>query len=259
MKKSIPILVLLFSFLIVSCETESSEFTEIEKTDLTLPVIELGTNIEDRGPIPCSSEESLLERQLHWFSFIAADVLYENDSAQQEVALYLSNNPATDNINAADLIGSNSLLGFSNFSSAFYDTLLAHLQPGWPTQGGNSPPMPTGQGGFMPGQPEDDLNLFYNDILLNNCVELYFPKGVNFAGDFNLTSSAHPLTHASCNEAYFVELDPDKQSKVKTGIEIDQNYVNTHNNVLIARPFRTVSPACLYLEYGGINFEDFMD
>lgn len=250
--KKIPYLVILMFFaFITSCEKENMNSVEVETANLSIS--------NERGGQDCTSEQDFFERQLHWFSFIAAEVLAENNSARQEVALYLSVT-SNDNINAEDLIGSMALPGFSNFSADFYDTLLAHLDPQYPTQGGNHPPSPVEQGGWPQGTPAEVRAMaFYNHILKYNCVELYFPNGVDLSTRANLTSSAHPLTQADCNEGYFYLYTQFTQSFSISGIELDQNYLNTHDNVLIARPFRLVTPECTYSQYIGIDFEDFMD
>jgi hypothetical protein len=199
----------------------------------------------------------MFERQLHWFSYIAAEVLLTDSDARQEMAFYLGNS-STDSIKAEDLIGVNSIPAFNSFSHAFYATTLYYLSgPGWPGAGDPKPRVPPAQGGFPNASPPW-TTAFYQALLETNCVELYLPNGVDFSNGFDLTSSAHPLTNGPCNEGYFV-INGLGGVVTSSIIDLTQGYVNTHDNVLIARPFRSVPSDCYYFEYNGIDFEDFMD
>jgi hypothetical protein len=180
-------------------------------------------------------------------------------------------------IKASLLIGDNSTFTDFNDSFMYWLEYYASGSTQEPDQESHKPEIPLEPDPpFMPLTIQEIMDAFLDAILVENCVELYFPKAMNFGVGFNLTSLAHPLTDANTNEAsvrYYYpqggDIVIDEQGNttyenqyITEGIVLNQNYVNTHNNIIIARPIReSIVPGrhCAYDDYSGIDFEDFMD
>ena len=95
-------------------------------------------------------------------------------------------------------------------------------------------------------------------MLDDNCIELYFPNGVNFTGSFDITSSAHPLNNNSSNDGiirYYsygsggFEVGGSLPPFATEDVTIDNHYVTLNDNVIIARPVPGFQVECDYSQY----------
>lgn len=264
MKKLFPLLAICLAFVFVSCEQEAKP--EITNT------IHLKTTTDNNhlrppgGPIdPCCGEENLFERRLHWFSYLAAEVIANNQTAFSEMQVLLTNNGGNI-ILAEDLIGPNAQT--LAFNQEFYDLLVWYYDnwTGWPNQSNTNPPFPPDTGG-MPGNNQGNfLADQYYDIMLNyNCIEIYYPIGLSYLSAYpSFTSTAHPLTRSGANEGIKFYFNGIVDVYNSSEVVVNNTYVGSNENILVARPFRTTSvpssnDPCIYIEYNEIDFHNFLD
>ncbi len=247
---------LLLSLIFVSCEKEAIDTTDTQQINLT-------SSVDSQTPPCLTGEYDLFERQLQWLSYIAGETLSGSSTAQSELVNYF-NNQRSNSIDAEDLVGPNAVL--STFSSDFHDFLIWHIENpyGWPSNQ-TTPTPPVNIGGTPIGTPAEALaTMFYDNMLVNNCVEIYLPVGLNFvAANSTVTATSHPLTNATCNEGIEWITTPLAGSQ-SFGVTVDQGYLSDHVNVLVTRPVRSdldtiPSDPCVYSQYPGVDFTVFLD
>ena len=124
------------------------------------------------------------------------------------------------------------------------------------------------------------VDAFISYMIEDNCTELYFPNGLNLRGAFELTSTAHPLTSANWNNGILRTYtgQAGSISGSDEGIpvcahyngcvthpvaSVDDTYLLNNDNIIVARPrrnpFTHIDDPCLYGQYSGIDFTDFLD
>ncbi|MCF6306337.1 MAG: hypothetical protein L3J09_00095 [Flavobacteriaceae bacterium] len=241
MKKTFYI-ISLFLLGFASCQTESIETLEVEKTKA------LYIGAENR-----SSDSEQLERSMQWMSFISGFVLKNNKLARTEIAnkLILSNNKLT----ALELIGPNSTTPI--FKTSFILRLeyyIAGVVPNPDSEYGKPEPP------IVPSSAntETQKQQFITNITVNNCIELYFPNGLGKNMKEKIASTAHPLNNSNFNNGFIRHLgDTNNNGITTTETIVDENFLNSNTITIIARPFRTGGNNCAYLEYGNVNFVDF--
>lgn len=263
MKKTLPLLLLITLGLFSSCEKENYDSFESAslKAQNQMQSNYLGGNQN------CNYENDLFERQLHWMSAITSKILRFHPAARTEVQVALSNNVA-NTIPAEDLIGGNSTM--SAFHTAFEQEFYYYLNPPDPDSDNTRPQIPPASGG-APG-PSGIFAIYLDNILIDNCVELYFPTGLNLNGSFTSTATAHPLTEEDCNEGikrlYYQPNgssgpgDPAEGGSYTSPVTVNDLYNNANDNVIVARPVRdngSPSSNCTYTQYNVTDFEDFLD
>lgn len=271
MKKTLSLIACIICIVIVSCQKETIETPTKQETNLISTSINRGLTIDD----PCCHEENLFERQLQWFSFIASSAM-QQPAVNAEISAYVGLQQGAK-IKAGLLIGDFATL--TSFRDEFMIrlTFYASGSAAEPEQETAKPELPIEPDPpFMPLTTQQIVDRYMNAILVENCVELYFPKTMNFTGNFNLVSSSHPLTSANTNEAIIrysiaqggtgITNENGSTSYIDQytteAVVLNQSYVNTHNNIIIARPIKvSLIPGthCSYDDYSGIDFEDFMD
>lgn len=266
MKKTLPILIVLL-FVLCACEKEQQDISEEESLNLNTPVND--DMAHGRGN-DCCHEENFFERQLHWFSATTSRVLRYHPAARNELATEVSNS-LLNTVSAEMLLDDNSSL--VKFETAFKAEFIYYLSPLDPSTDNTAPNPPPVPGSFPGGTDVNVIYEAYKDVLLNeNCVELYFPTGLDITTPFNSTATAHPLTTANINEGILrvYSLAPggaggSTSTSLSTPVEVDDSYVNRNANVIVARPIRISSSEisgatdCTYTQYSGIVFTDFLD
>ncbi|TCI94860.1 hypothetical protein [Tenacibaculum sp. M341] len=229
------------------------------------------------GPLlggPLSSEITDFDNQLQWSSYIAARVVLGNQQAREEVYTKLNGENV---ISLNDLIGRQ--VGFdSPFKSGFYallrqyillDVDFSSIPRVNPVHGNQSPPRPiptkvSDSGSSAFGVPVSSfvdflVTAFVADMVDNNCLELYFPKGFSLEPFSNSTSivvsSAHPLIQEGFNVGYLQTARPLSGSNEISSTSIlvnDQLLANSSlENIIIIRPYRELNleESCTYPDY----------
>ncbi len=272
MKKHIILFASAACIIFASCETETNDFDTATESNLTT------ATTTTFGAGNCDYEKDLFERQLHWFAFLSAKAAAHSEAAQTEINFKLNDLSNTGNtISAEDLIGPNYTM--PNFRAAFISSILYYANGDVPDPDTeiDKPNPPIVPDPFVPLTPEEIKDAFLNTMLYENCVELYFPVGVNFGPQhFILTSAAHPLTDSPCNEAirrYTQPQTPGGLSNSNGGnggfesnpfeteeVIVKPSYLTTNDNIFIARPKPNLFIAhCTYNEYPGVDFTNFLD
>ena len=266
MKKTLLILIVALLSVLSACEKEQDTLTENEIANhiSDVPIIRGG------GGDECCHEENMFERQLHWLSATTSKVLRYYPSARAEV-LNEFNGPTDNTISAEALIGSGS--GLLTFETAFQIEFKKYLNPGDPTTDNSRPTPPPVPVGVGPSTPQQIYDMYKNIMLVENCVELYFPDGLDLTGPFTTTATSHPLTSSNSNEgilrlysAFGTGVDdPQNGGSLSSFVVVDSSYLNHEGNVIVARPIRNASSGpgqnvnCDYTQYNGIVFTDFLD
>lgn len=262
MKKIIPVMSLMLVFAFGSCEKENVDLNENESQNLEIVVTS-------------KSDTETFERRMQWLSFITAKAL-ANDVSH----LSTFNNAMTLN----NTISANTLFGggsFSGFEDDFRELVLATLcscgpDPDHDPIKPDPPIIGNGFAGFgekFASETDEDpwgdatpadyqaVDDFINYIIVDNCVELYFPNGsLNLVADYKFTSTAHPLTSATSNDGIKRFIAPFGGGCVggcTDDTTVNDGYVFRNNNVIVARP--KVTYTCGYGEYSEIDFTDFLD
>ncbi len=249
---------LLLSIVFFSCEKEQT----IESTPEANLITTVDQN-ETGGEDDCCHEENMFERQLHWFSFLTAEILVHNAEIRSAFALEFGT-IRNYTIPAEDLIGPNALI--PSFDQEFFDIMTAYIEDGngWPNSNQTPPPIPPVIGGLPGGNAEALTALYYTIILDDNCVELYLPNGFNLSVPSpEITTTAHPLTDATSNEGKHWHFSPLVQGYIWPPVVVNPAYTATNDNIFVARPVRNAvappSDPCSYTLYSGIDFTDFLD
>ncbi|PHS67154.1 MAG: hypothetical protein COB12_04470 [Flavobacterium sp.] len=223
---------------------------------------------DNKAPIdPC------LEDRMQWVSYVTTSVLYYEEDARNNFLNTIANN---ETMALENLIGGSVMS--SVFKTKFLEYLYLYSSPEYP-QGDlfNAcpdgtideplwPPFTTGgdNGGDLIGidPTQDAVDGFMNYILNENCIELYFPNQLLIYNQesFRVTSTAHPLSTATVNEAYlrygYLEILEQNCTAVEQ-FTITQNHImHPSYNVIVTRPY--VSNTCEYTEYSGIDFTEFL-
>ena len=210
-------------------------------------------------------DSAILENRLHWFSYISAKLLRSNSNYQ---TLFINKLGSGNTIDATELIGDGPF--FSDFNIAFRATLSHAIQfydpePDHEPAKPPPPPIDDPNGGESPLEIADEII----DYLVNeHCVELYFPKGLDFTNEpYTITSTAHPLTIDDENEGYrrlFNGIYIKDLLIYTQDVTVENSYLLNESNtmVIVARPEVVITgvggPDCTYTQYSDIDFEDFL-
>ncbi len=217
-------------------------------------------NLNRGGGAGFMTEAENFEGNMAWASYITAKIIY--DHANDAIFKYeLTNLINNQTVSLGDLIGPNSQ--FPGFNTEFEIFLGGYIDGIWCPDDEEETP-----NGVVITDPINTTGLMttaqlvdhYLDYMLNdNCVELYFPLGVH-AGEAKTASVAHPLTASHANNGFNRIAFGCGAST--TGVWIPPNYVfiNRYTTTfVVARPMRGFSiGSCIYGEYSGINFTDFL-
>ncbi len=245
MKKTI---LLLFTIVICLSSCQKEEIQLELNADFKATTIDRAND-----PIPEYTNQEILEINLRWTAFLASKVLKDNTAARSEVQGKLQN--GKNSLTLINLFNNEE----SDFYHSFYTQLTIYIGNGHPEYGETRPNPPP----ITPPGSMSEEQKFLKYILNDNCVELYFPRGLNFFTSNELTSTGHPITNANNNQGVkLLQGNEPSNDPNTTNIypNVNLNYVNNNNNIVIARPYRGfLNPNCGYAEYSNIDFTDFLD
>lgn len=259
--RSKHIILALCCLFLFSCEVDSVENEQELNSNVTIENTGLAKKKGGQDPAPnCDAVDMAFENRLTWTAYIAGLALYQNSSIITELQVELDLNATTKALKLNDLLGSNTSTPvfkaeFERFASDIMNEVVLTTQIG-----GGCPDIPAGgpddpNGGDVCGNC-DQYQIFMSDILVNNCIELYFPRGVHSNFTVDITTVAHPLCNAYGNYGY---------ERVSCGSTLDveavvPNYVQIHDNTyIVARPYIDGSNGnCDYSEYSSIELTDYL-
>ncbi|MBC8757091.1 hypothetical protein H2O64_20630 [Kordia sp. YSTF-M3] len=250
MKKIVfPLLLLLCIF---SCQKEDP-LTEEEAIETT--IIKSSRSPSDDTYSP--REE--LEISLRWVSYITGSVLRDSPEAKLEIAALLQSGNTI--VKLHEILENNTV-----FATTFHQKAGLYLIMGYPNHDKTRPnPPPIGSG------QSNHAAIFINYILNEQCIELYFPKSMDYAGNYTITTTGHPMnaeddSNAGIIRYYEPQLERSSNLYSTThNVMVTPAYVQNYNNIIIARPYRLPSQpingiSCDYIQYDDIeDFTDFLD
>ncbi len=251
---------------IVSCETEeqkplnntSHENLSIEQNK----IIETNANSPSGLPSYRKGGESgieYLESRMQWAAFLAATTLLQDPLARDQIMTLITN--GANSIPLSQLIGDT--VTPTHFNDAFEGSFEIHdcgndcPDPdtccSWP-----DPPL----GGGNNGKPPYSEFLYH--IIETNCLELYFPSGLDFLpisdSAIAISTTAHPLNEDPSNHGFKLREDSTTGSGYYSTIEplIDTAYL-VNKNIIVVRPFEDATNSfCGYEEIPVQDFTDFL-
>jgi len=266
---------------LLACEKESVTMETEMNSNLELN-IENNTNLENAVDqrIVTQQRSSSLEIELNsgWTGYVLSKMLRHDESNARSIV-------ATELSGLADYFALEEILG-SGGDAAFINTFRTHIayyitgawpdpddekdKPGFPL--GANPPNPVNNQGVIalekgldgpdPNSPE--VQEFMDIMLVENCIELYFPNNMSYNGSFEITSVSHPLNTNSGNTGivrYFGlhSIAGGFTQTVTEILNVDPAYVTRNDNIIVVRPYKVpLSSNCAYPQYE-LNFRDFLD
>ena len=261
MKKTIfSLLLLLF---IISCQKEGMQLEE-EATQAPVTLKNLTISNDDY------SEREMMEINLRWTAFITGYVLRHSTEAQHEVATLLQNGNRVIKLN--DLLTQNTTFNFA-FRGYIADYLNIvegnQVEPGADKPRPNPPPQGINGGeSAINGNSINYLSFFINYISTENCIELYFPRSMNYRGEYSITTTGHSMNDKNFNDGivrYYDYQLIDGHYITNENVTVNSTYLQNNANIIIARPYRitgisTYGADCSYDEYNDIrDFTTFLD
>ncbi|MEM7085104.1 MAG: hypothetical protein AAF489_02920 [Bacteroidota bacterium] len=260
--KKINVLLSVFCLILFSCERDVMITQEDSNANLTTEITDTPFTKGPSNPVAsCPPADDLLETRLQWTAYISGLAMYGEASIITELQTELSLNPSTKALLLNDLLGTstNTPLFKQKFLQFAEDILDGASSI--PFIGGGCPDLPA-------GGPDDDPNggdfcsdctpfsAFMDAILLDNCIELYFPRGVYSDLTVFINTTSHPLCNAYGNEGY---------SRIGCGSTVPlgtiiPNYVQTNEETfIVARPVVDLSNSnCIYADYNGLDLNFFL-
>lgn len=269
MKKSSILLLFTIGLFLLACEAD----TETQLVDSADSIVNIDDNSEatlnlnkpgdNPEGTPPSQQAFLLHKDMAWAAYTTSMVLHESGNAL--IRSYFINAIASgdDEFSLDDLLGSNPSDGglFKNaFKNEFGNILCAfsNNSNGCPGNGINQPPPPPVVvigGGFDLLDISNLVDQFIVKLIVDNCLDLYFPNGLNYGiGNNVVTSVAHPL---NSNPGNWGVKRIDKYTT--SYVFVNPAYAGqVGSNVVVVRPQGFGPIGCDYTSYG-INFDDFLD
>ncbi len=226
-------------------------FTSCQTDNVEIPI---DNEINSEKKVPELTDKSsydalLFEGRMQWTAFIAAKVLLHNKNARTEVTNMISNKT----IALEDLINTDDVTETAFEQDFMYELTEYYRYVRNPEE--DRPPHGI-SGCCTNGTAEEHAAAFVNYMVNMNCVELYFPNYIIYAGNnpTEISSTAHPLTEFDSNYGYirYAELQSDSPTDE---VIVNQNYVDTHHIMIIARPVRDTERC----EYRDIPVDDFTE
>ncbi len=241
-----------------------------EKDDMLIPQDET-TSVSENNYSGSASQRAgqtksgKLEHHMQWASFIAGKVLRNHVEAQDEILMLLEDEtiaiPLEFLLNGQTFIAQKFDIEFKNYLTLY---VIQIEQLGKPVSSFDIPPAQGYEEDYLASLVDD----FLDYLIVENCIELSFPKGLKFSEEFTITSTAHPLNNDQKNEGYIRYYEPIyTDNNVLTSAEeviASPTYTAENENIIIARPFRHSSfpetnQSCLYEEYSEIAFKKFLE
>ncbi|MDC8005398.1 hypothetical protein POV27_15145 [Aureisphaera galaxeae] len=250
-------ILILLCLCIVSCETEEQkdlqENLSLEQTEILDTQADTPPGLLDSRKGGGSNAVSL-ESRMQWASFLTAVTLLQNPLARDQV-MTLTNNGASS-IRLSDLIGdtvtpahfNDAFEGFFELHNCGEDCPDPDTCCTWP-----DPPLGGGNNAKPP------YTEFLYDIIETNCLELYFPSGLDFSPGpdsvINISTTAHPLNEDGYNNGFI--LSPGFTFAFSTGVPVIDNAYIVNKNIVVVRPF--VDATNQFCDYNEIPVNDFTD
>ncbi|MEP2937649.1 MAG: hypothetical protein ABJM06_09975 [Gilvibacter sp.] len=273
------LMIMALAVVLFSCEREDADALDVEaqKSAVVLNSDVDGDTMRGSGDDDEPEFDEFTET-LPWVSFITGKVLKEYPSSRSEVNLKMDPNGVIklDQLLTAD--GTLNGLSFNkNFKTVLEILLCQQVDCGKPEEELVTPPNGPfnggGGGGFASGGSmvvsselspvvEEMADAFMDYIINQNCIELYFPKGqMIYFGDFEITSTSHPMNNSVKNDGYkrlYTPLITGENCEVEM---VNLTYVTNNKNIIVARPYAMASPSasCIYTSYGVTDFTQFLD
>ena len=250
----IPFLLLIFIF---SCQKEDNLLEE----ELATKRINTEITPKDFSVLNDNySPREIMEINLRWAAYIAGSVLRSDSDSQLQAAALLQNGNNTIQLN--QLLENNTA-----FANKFREIAALYFILGNPNHDKTRPNPPP------QGNPINLTDIFIDYILNQNCIELYFPKSMNYTGAFNITTTGHPMTDYENSNKGIIRYFSPQLLTTENGllysttheVNVTLAYVQNNNNIIIARPYKNLSAPiggtdCSYIQYDDISdFTDFLD
>lgn len=258
-------LLLLLGVLLWSCTGDEVQELPSQAQDTS---IDLKTTVAD--PTGEVSDPFYLENYSQWAAFTTSWLLRYSPEAQ---SLFQHNMSAENTVSFDDVFGPAISEPGYNFAADFKSRLAQYINccPDPDTEDEKPPPPPPGDPPFGGGDPttEEIVNNIVDYLVFDNCMEFYFPNGLNFNyKTFSITSTAHPLTTVESNNGILRIYDPIVDEDYPLGIStfpktVDDAYAFEGHMIIMARPYRIntgpIAHPCYYTEYPDVDFTLFLD
>lgn len=254
------VITLLLSFCVISCQKEDT-FLDNETKQIPITQKDLISTVD------LYSQREILEINLRWTAFITGSVLRNSTEAQNQVAMLLQNGNRV--IKLQDLLIENTAfdVSFKSYLTDYLATGSNQVEPNGDKARPNPPPQGIDNGGHA------NTTMFFIDYILNqNCIELYFPKSLNFRNTYSISSTGHAMNDENFNAGiirYYNQLPINNYDEHYStdNVTINYTYVTNNKNIIIARPYRnsyestpTNGQNCRYTQYNDIEyFTDFLN
>lgn len=272
---------------LLACEKETEIFEENSDPKLELNLqLENLTITEENGSYQSRTSWEL-ERNSAWVGFILSKMLRYNEASSRTIVATQLFGPV-ESFPISNILGSG---GNGTFINEFRTHAAYYINGNFPDPDGepDKPGFPLGQdpdpianqddephssfiqtrGGIPTGPNPDsaEVQAFMDYILLDNCLELYFPYDMDYTGSFSITSVAHPLTTETGNQGSKrnfaiggVDIGGGGPTSLTEAVQVDNVYVSNNNNIILVRPFVVeTTSSCEYDQYSHIDFTDFLN
>ncbi|GAB5399009.1 MAG: hypothetical protein Aureis2KO_05940 [Aureisphaera sp.] len=260
MKFTKKLLLLLFGIITLhSCETEKAADAQLFTT--------ADVKVIADNPSP-ESDPYTLENYSQWAAFTTSYLLRYSPDAQ---SLFQHKLGAGNVVDFDDVFQHSISAGPYNFAKEFKSRLFYYINCCPDPDDETQKPPPPGTPPFGGGDPDPEVLVqqIMDYLLQDNCMEFYFPNGINFWGQYSITSTAHPLNTTLENSGILRIHTPIVNEDYPNGIStfpqlVNDEYAGTGNMIIMARPVRSTSPPtptdpCLYTEYSDVDFTLFLD
>lgn len=257
--KRINLILAVSCLFLFSCEVDSIE--QQTETDANFSIKSSGGSFLGGGGLParsCDPIDADFEHTLTWTAYITGLVIYEDTAVINELRAELNLNQTTKALRLTDLLSSTT--STPNFKYEF-EQKLADIFNGTITSSSIvCPDDPAGGPDDGPGGNVcglcDPYQEFLDEILIDNCLELYFPRGVYTDHSVNITTVAHPLCNGYGNAGFS---RTSCANVIPVGAVVP-NYVQTHyETIVVARPYVDLSNInCYYTEHSSIDLNDYL-
>lgn len=258
--KRINLILAVSCLFLFSCEVDSIQTQEEADANL---IIEQNKQQEGSGSgvlygsdnptATCPPLDADFEHRLTWTAYIAGLAIFEEPNIINELRAELSLNSTTKALSLSELLGSNSNAPlfkqeFERLASDIMNEVATTQIVVCPDTPAGGPDDPTG-GDICGGC--DPYQLYMNEILVQNCIELYFPRGIYTDLTVDITTVAHPLCYAWGNDGY-------TRTNCGSVVETFYIYPNTvqtkERTYIVARPVKDLSNSnCTYSQYTGLD------
>lgn len=254
MKNFKILIVLSLTALVFACSPENEAVpTPSESQDLVL----------NQSTTKSSSNLFEDENALAWAAFITGKILFNTQNASER-SYFNTNYGNGGYVDFEDLLGSSP--DSPGFKAKFIDFVEYYIENGDSNNGcpdgeEQDPEPPLGDNDNKLSVIEQ-VQLYLDFLITDNCAELYFPDGLSLSGIVKVTTAAHPFNTDLENNGIrrFFQLNCDNAGNTEA-VTVKHDYiaVDGNENVIIGR-FRKDTQVlnCTYTEYSAFDFETFL-